>query len=119
MYSFCISRVIEYIVKLSKNPIMKTFIFVLLSFPLFSQSIEKNLEKVETFVYPNPSSIGKFKVIAEENSNFVLYTTSGTYIGKWEFGSETEIEVEGIPLGFYQAIIEKNGKSEFKKIVIL
>jgi flagellar hook-associated protein FlgK len=98
---------------------MKTFIFVLLSFPLFSQSNEKNLEKVETFVYPNPSSIGKFKVVAEENSNFVLYTTSGTYIGKWEFGSETEIEVEGIPSGFYQAIIEKNGKSEFKKIVIL
>lgn len=98
---------------------MKTFIFVLLSFPLFSQSNEKNLEKVETFVYPNPSSIGKFKVVAEENSNFVFYTTSGTYIGKWEFGSETEIEVEGIPPGFYQAIIEKNGKSEFKKIVIL
>ncbi len=102
-----------------KNSIMKTFIFVLLSFPLFSQSNEKNLEKVETFVYPNPSSIGKFKVVAEENSNFVLYTTSGTYIGKWEFGSETEIEIEGIPPGFYQAIIEKNGKSEFKKIVIL
>ncbi|MCE2742380.1 MAG: T9SS type A sorting domain-containing protein [Fluviicola sp.] len=98
---------------------MKTFIFVLLSFPLFSQNSEKNLEKVETFVYPNPSAIGKFKVVAEENSYFLLYTTSGTYIGKWEFGTSTEIEVEDIPPGFYQAIIEKNGKSEFKKIVIL
>ncbi len=95
------------------------FIFVLLTFPLFSQNNEKNLEKVETYVYPNPSAIGKFKVVAEENSNFFLYTSSGTYIGKWEFGSSTEIEIEDVPTGFYQAIIEKNGKSEFKKIVIL
>lgn len=99
--------------------IMKTLLFICLSFNLFSQTTEKNLEKVETYIYPNPSSIGKIKVIAEPNSVFTLYSTSGIYIGKWEFGNASELEITDLPQGFYQAIIESQGKSDFRKIVIL
>ncbi|MBI1836169.1 MAG: T9SS type A sorting domain-containing protein [Flavobacteriia bacterium] len=98
---------------------MKTLLFILITFPLFSQSSENNLETVETFVYPNPSGIGKFNVVAVENATFTLYSTSGTYIGKWDFGDSKEIVIENIPQGFYQAIIEKEGKFVYKKIVIL
>lgn len=94
-------------------------LFIFVSFNLFSQSTENNLETVETYIYPNPSALGKFMVVSEPNSIFSLYSTSGTYIGKWEFGNSKELEVIGIPQGFYQAIIESNGRTIFKKIVIL
>ena len=108
---------------------MKTLsliIFVLVSQILFCQeeikltsSENSGISKsMEVLVSPN-HAIDKCIVTGEEGGTCVLYSATGTYIGKWIFDSSNTVLLTDLPTGVLQAIIEKNGCVVVKRIVVI
>ena len=78
----------------------------------------ESLQKMEVLISPNPAS-DKCIVRGEEGATCTLYSSSGTYIGKWVIDTTNTVLLTDLPIGVFQAVIEKNGCIIVKKIVII
>lgn len=83
-----------------------------------SKTTEETLQKLEVIVSPNPAS-DKCMIHGEEGASCTLYSSSGTYIGKWMIDQSNTVVLTDLPVGVFQVIIEKNGCIIVKKIVII
>jgi hypothetical protein len=109
---------------------MKTLLIifaVIFSFISFSQSEISTIEKaelpiltktMEVLISPNPA-IDKCTVIGEEGAICKVYSSTGTYIGTWNFDESNTVLLTDLPSGILQAVIEKNGVMVVKRIVVL
>ncbi len=86
-----------------------------------SNETSKNTEitkTMEVLVSPNPA-IDKCIVTGEEGATCIVYSSTGTYVGKWVFDSSNTVLLTDLPTGVLQAIIEKNGCVVVKRIVVI
>ncbi|GEM_PF-3994256 len=106
--------------------IFSLFIFVLVSQISISQEEVKMTstensgitKSMEVLVSPNPAT-DKCIVTGEEGGTCSVYSSTGTYIGKWVFDSSNTVLLTDLPIGVLQAIIEKNGFVVIKRIVVI
>jgi hypothetical protein len=101
-----------------KFKIMKFLLLIsafTLSFVSFSQTEVSNFEnsetssiskKMEVLISPNPA-IDKCTVIGEEGASCTIYSSTGTYIGTWNFENSNTVLLTDLPTGILQAVIEK------------
>jgi hypothetical protein len=75
-------------------------------------------KKMEVFVSPNPA-IEKCTILGEEGATCKVYSSTGTYIGTWNFENSNTVLLTDLPTGILQAVIEKNGVRVVKRIVVL
>lgn len=113
-----------------KFKIMKSLFLICsvsLSFVSFSQTEVLNSEntetssiskKMEVLVSPNPA-IEKCTILGEEGAICKVYSSTGTYIGTWNFENSNTVLLTDLPTGILQAVIEKNGFVVVKRIVVL
>lgn len=80
-------------------------------------SFQHSLE-MEVLISPNPAT-DKCRIQGEEGATCTLYSSSGTYIGKWIFDNSNTVMLTDLPSGVLQAVIEKNGLTIIKRIVII
>lgn len=80
--------------------------------------VSETLQTMEVIISPNPAS-DKCMIRGEEGASCTLYSASGTYIGKWMIDQSNTVLLTDLPIGVFQAIIEKNGCIIVKKIVII
>lgn len=88
-----------------------------LSEPESKETIE-TIRTMEVIISPNPAT-DKCYIRGEEGATCTLYSSSGTYIGKWIIDGSNTVLITDMPIGVFQAIIEKNGCIVVKKIVII
>lgn len=101
--------------------------FILANTALSQEEIERISESnnqaghsliMEVLVSPNPAS-DKCYITGEEGATCTLYSSSGTYIGKWVMDQSNSVLLTDLPSGVLQAVIEKNGVTVVKRIVII
>lgn len=111
---------------------MKKLIFIMCLFlvqHVVGQEINKLLEPesketieplrtMEVIISPNPAT-DKCYIRGEEGACCTLYSSSGTYIGKWIIDNSNTVLLTDLPIGVFQAVIEKDGRIVVKKIVII
>lgn len=90
---------------------------------ILSSSIEKkelsgHSQMMEVLISPNPA-IDKCIIHGEQGSTCTLYSSLGTYIGKWIIEDSNTILLTDLPSGILQVIIEKNGTTIVKRIVVI
>ena len=85
---------------------------------LESKNSTEHLSAMEVIVSPNPAT-DKCSISGAEGATCTLYSSSGTYVGKWVFDDSKTVLLTDLPTGVFQAIIEKNGVTIVKRIVII
>ncbi len=96
-------------------------IATLIGHSIFGQSEETKVEHstvMEVVISPNPAT-DKCLIQGSEGAVCTVYSASGTYIGKWEFDQSNTVLLTDLPVGVYQAVIEKKGSRVVKRIVII
>lgn len=82
------------------------------------KEINKTAQMMEVLISPNPT-IDKCIVQGEQGATCTLYSSVGTYIGKWVFDETNSLLLTDLPSGILQAIIEKNGNTIVKRIIVM
>ena len=85
---------------------------------VIGQEASESPQTMEVIISPNPAS-DKCMIRGEEGASCTLYSSAGTYIGKWVIDQTNTVVITDLPIGLFQAVIEKNGCTIVKKIVII
>jgi hypothetical protein len=83
-----------------------------------NNEMKEAAKPLEIIIYPNPI-IGNCYIKGEIGAICTVYSSEGTYVGKWDFYQSDTIVLTDLPIGVFQLFIEKDEKKIIKRIIVM